>query len=64
MALAVAVVGSSWQLVAFAAPLLGVLVSVRWQRPPPAVGVRRTGLLRCFEAEQVTLSCWAHGRVP
>ena len=63
VALAVAVVGSSWQLVAFAAPLLGVLVSVRWQRP--AAAVRLAGnpdLLRCFEGEQVTLSVWATNR--
>ncbi len=60
IALAVAMTGSSWQLVAFAAPLLGVLFSVRWQRPPPAVQLHAEhGLLRCFEGEQVTLSCWA-----
>ena len=60
VALAVAMVGSSWQLVAFAAPLLGVLVSVRWQRPPAAVRLSaEPDLLRCFEGEQVTLSIWA-----
>ena len=59
VALAVAVIGSSWQLVAFAAPLLGVLVSVRWQRPPPAVRLgAEPELLRCFEGERVTLSVW------
>ena len=31
-ALAVAVIGGYWQLVAFAAPLVGVLVSIGWQR--------------------------------
>ncbi|HEY5841548.1 MAG TPA: DUF58 domain-containing protein [Mycobacterium sp.] len=60
VALAVAVLGSSWQLVAFAAPLLGVLGSVRWQRRPPAVSLAtEPDLLRCFEGEQVTLSVWA-----
>ena len=37
--LAVAVIGSLWQLVAFAAPLLGVVCSIGWQRPVPAVVV-------------------------
>jgi uncharacterized protein (DUF58 family) len=60
VALVCAVVGSAWQLVAFAAPLLGVLVSVRWQRPTPAVHVHaEPGVLRCFEAEQVRLAVWA-----
>ena len=39
VALAVAVIGSRWQLVAFAAPLLGVLCSIGWQRPVPKVHV-------------------------
>jgi uncharacterized protein (DUF58 family) len=60
VALVCAVVGSAWQLVAFAAPLLGVLVSIRWQRPTPAVRVHaEPGVLRCFEAEQVRLAVWA-----
>ncbi len=60
VALACAVLGSAWQLVAFAAPLLGVLVSIRWQRPASAVHVHaEPGLLRCFEAEQVRLAVWA-----
>jgi uncharacterized protein (DUF58 family) len=60
VALAAAMVGSSWQLVAFAAPLLGVLVSVRWQCRPAAVRLAaEPDLLRCFEGEQVTLSVWA-----
>lgn len=54
VALAVAVIGSRWQLVAFVAPLLGVLCSVGWQRTPPRMTVRgRPGLARCFEGEQV-----------
>ncbi|MGZ5379207.1 MAG: DUF58 domain-containing protein [Mycobacterium sp.] len=51
--LAVAVIGSLWQLVAFAAPLLGVVCSIGWQRPVPAVVVRADpGTHRCFETEQ------------
>ncbi len=51
--LAVAVIGSLWQLVAFAAPLLGVVCSIGWQRPVPAVVVRANpGTHRCFETEQ------------
>lgn len=54
LALALAVIGSRWQLVAFVAPLLGVLCSVGWQRqaPRPAVSAR-PGLTRCFEGERV-----------
>ncbi|MBJ7339362.1 DUF58 domain-containing protein [Mycolicibacterium sp.] len=60
VALAVALIGARWQPVVFAAPLLGALVSLRWQRPPPAVRVHaEPGLLRCFETEQVRLALWA-----
>jgi uncharacterized protein (DUF58 family) len=60
VALGCAVLGSAWQLVAFAAPLLGVLASIRWQRPPPEVHVHaEPDVLRCFEAEQVRLKVWA-----
>jgi uncharacterized protein (DUF58 family) len=60
VALAVAVIGSRWQLVVFAAPLLGALVSCRWQRPLPTVSVHaEPGLVRCFEAEPVRLLVWA-----
>jgi uncharacterized protein (DUF58 family) len=60
--LAVAVTGSLWQLVAFAAPLLGVVCSIGWQRPVPAVVVRADpGTHRCFETEpaQVAVSAVA-----
>jgi uncharacterized protein (DUF58 family) len=54
-ALAVAVIGSRWQLVAFAAPMLGVLLSVRWswsQSTAVEVDVRgEPALVRCFETE-------------
>jgi uncharacterized protein (DUF58 family) len=60
LALAVALIGSRWQLIAFAAPLLGVLCSISWQRPLPKVSVHaEPGSQRCFEAEQAQLSVWA-----
>jgi len=60
LALAVGLFRSCWQLVAFAAPLLGVLCSVSWQRPLPKVAVHaEPGSQRCFEAEQVQLTLWA-----
>jgi uncharacterized protein (DUF58 family) len=43
--------------VAFAAPLLGVLCSVSWQRPLPTITVRaEPGSQRCFEGEQIQLA--------
>jgi len=55
--LAVAVVGSYWQLVAFAAPLVGMLVSIGWQRPAPKVEVNaQPASQRCFESEQTRLT--------
>lgn len=60
LALAVGLFRSCWQLVAFAAPLLGVLCSVSWQRPLPKVAVHaEPGSQRCFEGEQVQLTLWA-----
>jgi uncharacterized protein (DUF58 family) len=54
--LAVAVIGGYWQLVAFAAPLLGVLVSIGWQRDVPKAHVHaEPGSQRCFESEEVRL---------
>ena len=59
-ALAVAVVGGYWQLVAFAAPLVGVLVSIAWQRQLPKVHVYgEPGSHRCFESEESRLDVWA-----
>jgi uncharacterized protein (DUF58 family) len=59
-ALVVALLFSRWQLVAFAAPLLGALVSLPWQRPLPSVQVHADpGLVRCFETEEVRLSVLA-----
>jgi uncharacterized protein (DUF58 family) len=57
--LAVAVIGGYWQLVAFAAPLVGVLVSIGWQRHPPRVQVHaQPGSQRCFESEETRLTVW------
>lgn len=60
IALAAAALTSTWQLVAFAAPLLGVLVSVWWQRRPPNVTVHaEPGTQRCFESEETRVTVWA-----
>jgi uncharacterized protein (DUF58 family) len=60
VALALALIGSRWQLIAFAAPLLGVLCSISWQRPMPTVNVHADpGSQRCFETEQAQLAVWA-----
>ena len=60
LALALALIGSRWQLIAFAAPLLGVLCSISWQRPMPTVNVHaEPGSQRCFETEQAQLAVWA-----
>ena len=56
-----ALIGSCWQLIAFAAPLLGVLCSISWQRPMPKVNVHaEPGSQRCFENEQAQLTVWAN----
>jgi uncharacterized protein (DUF58 family) len=60
VALAVALIGSRWQLLVFAAPLLGALVSLHWQRPVPTVRLHgEPGLVRCFENERVRATVWA-----
>lgn len=59
VALVAAVIGGHWQLIAFAAPLLGVLCSISWQQPVPKIRVHGAPeSQRCFEEEQarVTLS--------
>jgi len=59
-ALAVALIGGYWQLVAFTAPLVGVLVSIGWQREVPRVHVHaEPGSHRCFESEETRVSVWA-----
>ncbi|HET7668251.1 MAG TPA: DUF58 domain-containing protein [Mycobacterium sp.] len=60
VALAVAVIGGYWQLVAFAAPFVGILVSVGWQRRAPKAHVYgEPGSQRCFESEQTRLEVCA-----
>jgi uncharacterized protein (DUF58 family) len=60
LALAIALIGSRWQLIAFAAPLLGVLCSISWQRPLPKVEVHAEPVSqRCFETERTQLDVWA-----
>ena len=54
-ALAASLIFGRWQLIAFAAPLLGVLSSAGWQRPVARISVQAApDLLRCFEGEQVS----------
>jgi uncharacterized protein (DUF58 family) len=58
--LAAALIGSRWQLIAFVAPLLGVLCSIGWQKAVPEVYVHaEPALQRCFEGEQTQVSVWA-----
>ncbi|MDT5160827.1 MAG: hypothetical protein QOC90_1137, partial [Mycobacterium sp.] len=58
-ALAVALIGGYVQLVAFAAPLIGVLMSIGWQRAVPKVHVHaEPGSQRCFESEETRLRVW------
>jgi uncharacterized protein (DUF58 family) len=60
VALAAAVICAHWQLIAFAAPLLGVLCSISWQRPVPRILVHgEPDSQRCFENERVQLKVWA-----
>ena len=60
VALAAAVIGARWQLIAFAAPLLGVLSSISWQRPVPQIRVHGDpDSQRCFETEPSRVRVWA-----
>ncbi|BBX74492.1 DUF58 domain-containing protein [Mycobacterium shinjukuense] len=60
VALAAAVIGGHWRLIAFAAPLLGVLSSISWQRPVPIIRVHgEPDSQRCFENEQARVKVWA-----
>jgi uncharacterized protein (DUF58 family) len=62
VALAAAVIGARLQLIAFAAPLLGVLCSISWQRPVPKIRVHgEPDSQRCFEGERARLTVWATG---
>ncbi|PJK18706.1 DUF58 domain-containing protein [Mycolicibacterium goodii] len=56
-AMLIAVTGFRWQLVIFAAPLLGVLCSAHWQRPRVEVEVSgEPATVRCFENETAEVS--------
>lgn len=57
LALVVAVGGTRWQLIAFAAPLIGVLCSLGWQPPAPVFRVHANpAAQRCFESEPVDIA--------
>ncbi|WP_231119858.1 DUF58 domain-containing protein [Mycobacterium colombiense] len=57
--MAAAVIGARWQLIAFAAPLLGVLCSISWQRAVPTIHVHgEPDAQRCFETEQARVRVW------
>lgn len=56
-ALVAAIIARRWELVAFAAPFVGVLVSVGWQRPSDLVRVgAEPETVRCFEGESVAVT--------
>ncbi|MGF6887888.1 uncharacterized protein (DUF58 family) [Nocardia sp. GAS34] len=59
VALAAAVIMGRWQLVVFAAPMLGVLVTAPLQLARTRIQVDGAGELRCFESEEVVLSAAA-----
>lgn len=57
LALVLAVAGARWQLIAFAAPLLGALCSLGWQPSVPVVRVwAAPAAQRCFESEPVEVT--------
>ncbi|MFD6101821.1 DUF58 domain-containing protein, partial [Nocardia salmonicida] len=58
-ALVVAVLLGQWQLVVFAAPMLGVLATAPWQQAPTRVQVDGSGTVRCFENEVIGCSAVA-----
>lgn len=60
VALVAAVIAGRWQLIAFAAPLLGVLCSIYWQEPVPTIQVHgEPDAQRCFENERAQVKLWA-----
>lgn len=62
VALAAAVIGGRWQLIAFAAPLLGVLCSLSWHRPVPTMHIHaEPASQRCFEEERSRVRVWTTG---
>ncbi len=59
VALVLAVMLSRWQLVVFAAPMLGVLATAPTQLARTKIRVDGAGVLRCFESEEVVLAATA-----
>ncbi|UFS95023.1 DUF58 domain-containing protein [Nocardia huaxiensis] len=58
-ALVLAVILGQWQLVVFAAPMIGVLASAPLQQSRTRIQVDGVGVLRCFETEEVVLTAAA-----
>ena len=57
--LAAALIDGRWHMVAFVAPLLGVLCSIPWQRSASKIHVHAEPVLvRCFEDEEETITAW------
>ncbi|BDT84703.1 DUF58 domain-containing protein [Nocardia cyriacigeorgica] len=56
VALVLAIAVNSWQLVVFAAPLLGVLATAPWQQSRTRIQVDGGPTQRCFETEEVVLT--------
>jgi uncharacterized protein (DUF58 family) len=57
--LAAALIDGRWHMVAFVAPLLGVLCSIPWQRSASKIHVHAEPVLvRCFEDEEETVTAW------
>ncbi|MFD7844068.1 DUF58 domain-containing protein [Nocardia sp. NPDC059764] len=59
LALVLAVILGRWQLVVFAAPMLGVLASAPLQQSRTRIQIDGSGVLRCFETEEVVLTAAA-----
>ncbi|WP_286013112.1 MULTISPECIES: DUF58 domain-containing protein [Nocardia] len=55
-ALALAVILGRWQLLVFAAPMLGVLATAPMQLSRTRIQLDGAGVLRCFESEEVVLT--------
>ncbi|MGX1808941.1 DUF58 domain-containing protein [Nocardia sp. NPDC055321] len=58
-ALILAVIFGQWQLVVFAAPMLGVLATAPLQQTRTRIQVDGGGVVRCFETEEVVLTASA-----
>jgi uncharacterized protein (DUF58 family) len=59
VSLAATLIDGRWHMVAFVAPLLGVLCSIPWQRSASKIHVdAEPVLMRCFEDEEETVTAW------